>query len=460
MSSQNDNTNSSIDARAQAELDKLRAEARHAEAEAIKIHRDLKRPWFRGSLFLQAIAAGLVAVPLVWFYVKEVAIPLYEAKNIKLERQIEESLSKLQNEKSQHFEAVKRLIDEKEETSRNLLSKLNDLRSRYESVEKTRKELKVQYEKLLETHQFTNVNRDKLRAEYDELTSSIASKANDISQLEAEIVAQKAANLNAGERFAQELRNLDASLSLSAAKYDNSIAIIVGVDTYKDPSFISLSGVSIDVQAIVKVLGDHDFQVLTLINPTSSQVQKAFGKLVQTVRAEDRVVMYWAGHGFASTEAGRHRGYLVTTDCSSEAAYTNCVSMETIPDVVDRLGAKSALALIDTSHAQLALPSTRGVRLVSEYSPRFSKEVIAASNRLGIVYDSSRVGLGPFAAGIVEGLGKWKADFNQDGIIRTSELFQFLSSTVVQLTQGRQVPSYASLAPSAGELLFSKPVNR
>lgn len=455
-----DNTNSPIDMKTQAEIDKLRAEARQADAETAKIHRDIKRPWYRGALFFQAIAAGLVAVPIVWFYVKEVAIPLHEAKNIKLERQIEKSLSELQNEKAQHAEAVKRLIEEKEESSRNLLGKLNDLRVRYESIENTRQELKAQYEKLFATHQLTSADRSKLRAEYDELKSTSASKASDISAIEAEIAAQKTQNLSAGERFAQELRKLESSVSPDSASYERSIALVVGVDSSEDKYFTPLPGVSIDTKKIVKVFTDQDFQVTRLVNPTTLEVRTAFGEAVQTIGPKDRIVIYWAGHGFSSEEAGSQRGYLATKDCLIDYAYKNCISMESIPDLLERLGAKSALALIDASFAGLALQNTRGLRLAANFQPLLSKEIIAASNSSGVVFDSSRAGLGPFAAGITEGLGEWKADFNDDGIIRTSELFQYLSSSIVQLTQGRQVPSYASLSPNNGEFLFSRPSER
>ena len=369
------------DARTQAEVEKLRAEARQAEAEATKIHRDLARPWFRGALFLQAIAAGLVAVPIVWFYVKEVAIPLHDAKNIKLQRQIEESLSNLRKEKAQHAEAVKRLVEEKEETSRVQLSKLNDLRASYESVEKTSQELKAQYETLLVTQQLTDANREKLRAEYDELKVSLASKVRDIVFIDAEIAAQKVQNLSAGERFARELRELKPSVSPSAAGYENSIAILVGVDSYDESSFSSLPGVRGDTEAIAKVLGDQEFRVSTLTNPTSSQVQEAFGDVVRTAGSDDRVVIYWAGHGFASSEGGRQRGYLATTDCLMTTAYKNCVAMETIPDLLERVGAKSVLALVDVSDLGKArffgrvAPECAGPSLISGWVPESASSV-------------------------------------------------------------------------------------
>ena len=52
-----------------AELKKIKAETIKLEAETRTILDELKRPWHRKRYFYQAVVAGLVAVPLIWFYV-------------------------------------------------------------------------------------------------------------------------------------------------------------------------------------------------------------------------------------------------------------------------------------------------------------------------------------------------------------------------------------------------------
>ncbi|MEO0535364.1 MAG: hypothetical protein AAF215_16015 [Cyanobacteria bacterium P01_A01_bin.123] len=71
----------------QLELTKLKAEIAKAIAEKREIEERLNAPWYRRPQFIQAIAAGLVAIPLIWFYFQEVALPSLTAEE--LEQQIE-----------------------------------------------------------------------------------------------------------------------------------------------------------------------------------------------------------------------------------------------------------------------------------------------------------------------------------------------------------------------------------
>lgn len=70
----------------QLELTKLKAEIAKAIAEKREIEERLDAPWYRRPQFIQALVAGLVAIPLIWFYFEEVALPSLAAE--KLEQQV------------------------------------------------------------------------------------------------------------------------------------------------------------------------------------------------------------------------------------------------------------------------------------------------------------------------------------------------------------------------------------
>lgn len=446
---------SSNDLRRHAEIDKLRAETRHADAQTEKLEKETRRPWFRGSLFLQAVTAGLVAVPLLWFYVKEIAVPLYQSENIKLAREFEVSKTTLSKQKSEHEEAVKKLIEDREKSSRELLSKLNDLRGRYSNLEKVKLEIDSSYKRLLAEQSVTNIDRQQLITEYDSLRKSIAVSDSQISGLEKDISDQKSEAINASVQLANELRKLRVTIPSSAVSYEKSYALLIGVSSYSDPSIPELIGVEKDLKLIERSLVPHSFLVTILANPGRRTVMSNLNKIINKATDKDRVVIYWSGHGAEREESGVRRGYLATNDCHYEKAFSDCVPMETIVDVVNRIAAKSTLALIDTSFAGLAFSGTRGlVRLRSEFEPTGSKEIIAASDTTGLAFDTVGMEAGPFAIGFSEAIADLKADFNGDGVVRTSELFQYQSNRVVQLTQGRQIPTYAKLSPTAGEMLF------
>jgi hypothetical protein len=64
-----------------AEFDRLQAERRKLTLEADQIERELALPFFRRSGFVKAAAAGILALPLIWFYLDKIVIPYQNAKS-------------------------------------------------------------------------------------------------------------------------------------------------------------------------------------------------------------------------------------------------------------------------------------------------------------------------------------------------------------------------------------------
>lgn len=78
----------SIDAQIkQAELERVKAETAKAKAEEKKVAlecAELERPWYKKLRSQQTFAAIVVSIPVIWFYVTEIALPLNKAENIEL----------------------------------------------------------------------------------------------------------------------------------------------------------------------------------------------------------------------------------------------------------------------------------------------------------------------------------------------------------------------------------------
>ena len=68
--------------RIKAETEKIQAEKLKTDLEIKELEKKFNTPWFKRNAFFQVIVAGLVAIPLIWFYVKDIAIPLYNKDNI------------------------------------------------------------------------------------------------------------------------------------------------------------------------------------------------------------------------------------------------------------------------------------------------------------------------------------------------------------------------------------------
>ena len=85
-----------------AELSKIQADVKRAEEEAAKFHaerlrleKEINLPFYRKPLFIQAIIAGLLAVPMVWFYFTQITVPLSQTKEIKLALENEKRVAEL-----------------------------------------------------------------------------------------------------------------------------------------------------------------------------------------------------------------------------------------------------------------------------------------------------------------------------------------------------------------------------
>lgn len=82
-------------ARELAEIAKLERETEKITLEVEQLRSDQNRPWFISRYFLQSIAAGLIAIPMMWFLYDKLVKPLARADVIKKELQLQEKAAEL-----------------------------------------------------------------------------------------------------------------------------------------------------------------------------------------------------------------------------------------------------------------------------------------------------------------------------------------------------------------------------
>jgi len=78
-----------------AEIAKIEEERKKIESEWKEIERKSNLHWYKKPLFIQAVIAGIISFPLIWFYVQDIAIPISSRENIKLSREIEQTKQEL-----------------------------------------------------------------------------------------------------------------------------------------------------------------------------------------------------------------------------------------------------------------------------------------------------------------------------------------------------------------------------
>ncbi|MBS4028167.1 MAG: caspase family protein, partial [Ignavibacteriales bacterium] len=88
--------------------------------------------------------------------------------------------------------------------------------------------------------------------------------------------------------------------------YDNSWALIIGVNNYSNDKIPPLNYATEDARAIAKLLEEMDFpkeNIKVLLNDeaTLSNVKQEISAMGAKTGKNDRLLVYWAGHG--ETEA-------------------------------------------------------------------------------------------------------------------------------------------------------------
>ena len=258
--------------------------------------------------------------------------------------------------------------------------------------------------------------------------------------------------------------------------YRKSYALLMGVSKYQNLSPLPL--VKNDLDRLSTVLVKLGFTVirvedekLTLANVKSPQT---FFEKVAGITEDDRLLVFFAGHGYHRDEGGRVRGYLALTNGrNGEGNGPNAIAMDDFVAWTQRIPAKHLLVLLESCFSGLAVRARNidvQVMGASEPDPVVLYRLSNARGRYLVMAgdDTQRVPMstewngGLFAQGIVEGL-KGKADRDGDGFVTARELYPWLRTYVESESMrvlGKAVtPLFKDLYPmvSTGEFVFTTP---
>jgi len=183
----------------EAELQRIKAETRRIEEERKELQRKNNLPWYRRPAFFQALVAGIVAIPLIWFYMGNVVIPSYNRDNIRLAWENEVTADSLRRAKKLHQAKIDSLNKEKADQAQKHLAELNQIKREYSQIDSIRKVLAAKYERLSQAHSLTQKERDEAKKNLASLQAQNKAQQDKVSKLESQIAQQeqKAATLQA-----------------------------------------------------------------------------------------------------------------------------------------------------------------------------------------------------------------------------------------------------------------------
>jgi class 3 adenylate cyclase len=243
--------------------------------------------------------------------------------------------------------------------------------------------------------------------------------------------------------------------------YNNSWAIVVGVDTYKDSRVPRLAYAVADADAVAGALPRVGFppeHITVLKNEGASKAgihQAIYGKLSTTNR-EDRLLIFFALHGQKLKQHNGEVGYLLPYDTDPLNLPLSALPMAELAQMGKILQPKHILFILDTcfsGHAakreMLSEDSAADLTLLTQ-EPAVELLTAGTSGQKAI----EEGGNGIFTRHFLKGLEGFA---NQDGSALTAlKLFVYVQERVVNASGNEQTPQFAKL-DGEGEFLFLPP---
>jgi len=251
-----------------------------------------------------------------------------------------------------------------------------------------------------------------------------------------------------------------------AGRSGETWAVVIGIDDYE--VLPPLKYAVADAQVMATLFEQQGFQVTALYNRKATRrgILKELGdNLLERVGENDKVVVFFAGHGEAKrAKGGKEMGFLMPSNARGDSLADSAISMGLIRDLADALPAKQVLFLVDVCYGGISGTRFRGTapdmteQYIKQITRERSRQLITAGSADQQALEGPEWGHSVFTYYLLEGLGKGLADLNEDGIVPASELYAYLDQRVFAAAQMKghtQRPELWLLAPEKGEFVFA-----
>jgi hypothetical protein len=232
-------------------------------------------------------------------------------------------------------------------------------------------------------------------------------------------------------------------------RYDKSRALVVGINEYKSAS--PLANSCNDASAVANTLRERygfDGKNVCLLTDEDATRNRIFEEFMaftsETVSIDDRILFFFAGHGFTVTGARGEIGFLVPHDGNVDHLHTLIPWRELISSS-ELIPAKHLFFVVDACYGGLALKrylKPGSARFARDMLLRLSRQVIAAGKANETVSDAGgpRPGHSIFTGHFLNGLDG--AATPPNGILTANSLMAYAYTEVSQDYHSQQTPHY------------------
>ena len=258
--------------------------------------------------------------------------------------------------------------------------------------------------------------------------------------------------MNNGVRIAKSDRrhtSLKDIRFFAKPQYKASWALIVGIDNYKNASPLSyaVSDASEIREVLVNELGFPSTNITYLVDgdATKENILKSFMRFARDdIELDDRIFVFFAGHGQTKTGIRGEVGYLVACDSDADDLST-FIRWDDLTRNSELVPAKHMLFVMDACYGGLGLIRTLhagSTRFLKDMMLRYARQVLTAGKADETVADSG----GPlpnhsiFTGHLIEGMRGKAATV--DGVITASGLMAYVYQRVANDKNSGQTPHY------------------
>ena len=242
--------------------------------------------------------------------------------------------------------------------------------------------------------------------------------------------------------------------------YTGSRALIVGINQYLTAS--PLEYACNDAEAISNLLverfGFPDDKVSLLLNEEATKgniLSEFLGCCGSNVEPDERIVVFFAGHGHTITGNRGEVGFLVPFDGDVESINT-LIRWHELTASAELISAKHIFFVVDACYGGTVVQrhlSPGTMRFARDMLRRFSRQVLTAGKANEVVADAGgpRSGHSVFSGHLLDGLEGSAA--SADGLITANRLMAYVYDKVARDYQSRQTPHFGFL-DGDGDMIF------
>lgn len=245
--------------------------------------------------------------------------------------------------------------------------------------------------------------------------------------------------------------------------YADSHALVIGINDYKSvsPLAYAVNDATEIRDLLITELGFPDKNVTCLLNEqaTRDAIRTAYFRFTrEDVGLDDRIVVFFAGHGHTLTGNRGEVGFLVPHDANIKD-FSSFVRWDDLTKNAELIRAKHIMFIMDACYGGLALTRNTlpgSARFLKDMLLRHSRQVLTAGKADEAVSDAGGplAGHSVFTGHLIEGLrGKAASD---GGIVTANSLMSYVYNRVSGDRDSNQTPHYGYLEGD-GDFVFVAP---